>query len=49
MDAGKFQLITEADYVLSPCGRFVPSVGSVVYIPKSFLIQIGRASCRERV
>jgi hypothetical protein len=39
MDAGKFQLITEADYVLSPCGRFVPPVGSVVYIPKSFLIQ----------
>ena len=39
MDAGKFQLITEADRVLSPCGRFVPPVGSVVYIPKSFLIQ----------
>lgn len=39
MDAGKFQLITEADYVLSRCGRFVPPVGSVVYIPKSFLLQ----------
>jgi hypothetical protein len=39
MESGKFQLITEADLVLSPCGRFVPPVGSVVYIPKSFLIQ----------
>lgn len=39
MDTGKFQLITEADYVLSRCGRFVPPVGSVVYIPKSFLLQ----------
>ena len=39
MDAGKFKLITEADYVLSRCGRFQPPVGSVVYIPKSFLVQ----------
>jgi hypothetical protein len=39
MDVGKFSLITEADYVLSRCGRFVPPVGSVVYIPKSFLLQ----------
>lgn len=39
MDAGKFQLIRESDYVLSRCGRFVPPVGSVVYIPKSFLLQ----------
>ena len=39
MDAGKFELITEADFVLSKCGRFVPPVGSVVYIPKSFLLQ----------
>lgn len=39
MDAGKFQLITEADFVLSRCGRFVPPIGSVVYIPKSFLLQ----------
>lgn len=39
MDAGKFQLIRESDYVLSRCGRFVPPVGSVVYLPKSFLIQ----------
>lgn len=36
---GKFQLITEADFVLSRCGRFVPPVGSIVYIPKSFLLQ----------
>ena len=39
MDSGKFQLITEADLVLSACGRFVPPVGSVVFIPKSFLLQ----------
>ena len=39
MESGKFQLISEADYVLSKCGRFVPPVGSVVYIPKSFLLQ----------
>lgn len=39
MDAGKFQLITEADFVLSKCGRFVPPVGSVVLIPASFLLQ----------
>ena len=39
MEAGRFQLIHEADVVLSSCGRFVPPVGSVVYIPKSFLLQ----------
>lgn len=39
MEGGKFQLINEADVVLSACGRFVPPVGSVVYIPKSFLLQ----------
>jgi hypothetical protein len=39
MEAGKFQLIQESDYVLSRCGRFVPPVGSVVYIAKSFLLQ----------
>src|ERR1035437_841066 len=39
MDAGKFQLIRESDYVLSRCGRLAPPVGSVVYIPKSWLIQ----------
>ena len=39
MESGKFQLIQESDYVLSRCGRFVPPVGSVVYIPKSFLLQ----------
>ena len=39
VDAGKFQLITEADFVLSKCGRFTPPVGSVVYIPKSYLLQ----------
>jgi hypothetical protein len=39
MDAGKFQLVTEADVVLSNCGRFVPPVGSVVYIPHAFLLQ----------
>lgn len=39
MDASKFQLLTESDFVLSKCGRFQPPVGSVVYIPKSFLIQ----------
>src|ERR1035437_8789020 len=39
MEAGKFQLIQESDYVLSRCGRFVPPVGSVVYIPKSFVLQ----------
>jgi len=39
MEPGKFQLITEADMVLSACGRFVPPVGSVVFIPKSFLLQ----------
>lgn len=39
MDAGKFQLITEADLVLSRCGRFLPPVGSIVYIPTSFEVQ----------
>ena len=39
MDAGKVELIMEADFVLSKCGRFIPPVGSVVYIPKSFLLQ----------
>ena len=39
MDSGKFSLITEADYVLSRCGRFVPPTGSVVYIPAYFLLQ----------
>jgi hypothetical protein len=39
MDAGKFQLIREADRLLSRCGRYVPPVGSVVYIPKSWLVQ----------
>lgn len=39
MEAGKFQLIKESDYVLSACGRFQPPQGSVVYIPKSFLLQ----------
>lgn len=39
MDPGKLQLITEADWVLSKCGRFLPPVGSVVYIPKGFLLQ----------
>ena len=39
MEAGKFQLVTEADLVLSNCGRFVPPVGSVVYIGHSFLLQ----------
>ena len=39
MDSGKFQLIRQSDWVLSKCGRMVPPVGSVVYIPKSFLVQ----------
>ena len=39
MDAGKFQLVGEADVILSDCGRFVPPVGSVVYIPHAFLLQ----------
>jgi hypothetical protein len=39
METGRFQLIQEADYVLSRCGRFVPPTGSVVYIPKLFLLQ----------
>ena len=39
MDAGKVQLLTQADFVLSHCGRPQPPQGSVVYIPKAFLIQ----------
>jgi hypothetical protein len=39
MDSGKFQLIRQGDFVLSKCGRFVPPFGSVVYIPKGFLVQ----------
>jgi hypothetical protein len=39
MDTGKFQLIRESDFVLSRCGRFTPPQGSIVYIPKSFLLQ----------
>src|SRR5882724_10044194 len=39
MDLGKVQLLTDADFVLSHCGRRLPPVGSVVYIPKGFLIQ----------
>jgi hypothetical protein len=39
MDTTKFQHIRSADRVLSACGRYVPPVGSVVYIPKSFLLQ----------
>lgn len=39
MDSSKFELIRESDFVLSRCGRFVPPVGSVVYIAKSFLLQ----------
>lgn len=39
MDGGKLQLLTEADFVLSKCGRFQPPTGSVVYIPKAFLVQ----------
>jgi hypothetical protein len=39
MDATKFQHIRQADQVLSACGRYVPPVGSVVYIPKAFLLQ----------
>jgi hypothetical protein len=39
MDTGKVQLIRQCDFVLSKCGRVLPPVGSVVYIPKSFLIQ----------
>jgi len=35
----RFQLINQADFVLSKCGRFQPPKGSVVYIPKSFLVQ----------
>ena len=37
--AGKLELIRESDLVLSACGRFVPPQGSVVYIPKWFLLQ----------
>lgn len=39
MDPGKLKLLTDADFVLSKCGRFQPPVGSVVYIPKAFLVQ----------
>ncbi len=39
MDSGKFQLIRQSDFVLSKCGRYVPPVGSVVYVPKGFLVQ----------
>jgi hypothetical protein len=39
LDTSKFQLIRQADQVLSACGRPLPPTGSVVYIPKSFLIQ----------
>ena len=40
MDQSKFQLIREADQILSACGRPVPPSGSVVDIPKGFLIQL---------
>lgn len=36
---GKLELIQESDLVLSACGRFMPPVGSIVYIPKRFLLQ----------
>jgi hypothetical protein len=39
MDSGKVELLTDADFVLSKCGRPQPPVGSVVYIYKGFLIQ----------
>jgi len=39
MDAGKVELLTDADFVLSHCGRPRPPRGSVVYITKGFLIQ----------
>jgi hypothetical protein len=39
MDSGKAQLLTDADFVLSKCGRPQPPVGSVVYIYKAFTIQ----------
>jgi len=39
VDTSKFQMIRQADRVLSACGRPIVPVGSVVYIPKSFLIQ----------
>jgi hypothetical protein len=39
MNPGKVELITEADFVLSKCGRPQPPVGSVVYIYKGFLVQ----------
>jgi len=39
MDQGKIQLLTDADFVLSNCGRPLPPVGSVVYLYKAFQIQ----------
>jgi hypothetical protein len=39
MDQGKAQLLTDADFVLSKCGRPQPPVGSVVYIFKAFTVQ----------
>jgi hypothetical protein len=39
VDTSKFQLIREADTILSACGRPVPPSGSVVYIYKGFLVQ----------
>jgi hypothetical protein len=39
MDASKVHLLTQADFVLSKCGRPMPPVGSVVYLYKGFMIQ----------
>src|SRR5437764_235111 len=39
MDTGKFALLRQSDFVLSKCGRVLPPAGSVVYIPKSFMVQ----------
>lgn len=39
VDTSKFELIRQADQVLSNCGRPIPPCGSVVYIPRGFLIQ----------
>jgi hypothetical protein len=39
MDTSKFQLIRQCDRVLSACGRPVPPSGSVVFLPRSFLLQ----------